>query len=174
MANPLNPNATPATTLKGRDLQIFSLHMLGKSNLEIAKDLDIHPQTVANTMQTAYFRDAKQKVFADTMDAITKNTAGAFSPLTLAKAAAGRAMQIQVGLMENSKNETIKLNAVHDILDRVMGRPTQKITVEDEVDSIIEKMNDIEMEAYITKGEIPQWAADLGLTSGKPGASTVH
>ena len=169
MASPNSPASPPQ--LKGRDLQIFSLHMLGKTNLEIAALVGVTAQTVSNTINTPYFQEAKRRVFDETINEITKNASGAFSPLTIAKAAAGRLMARNIALAENAKSEQVQAACIKDVLDRVIGKPTQRIAVEDLTDSIIDRMSDEEMEAYCKDGIIPAWAKDAGLSNGP---DTVH
>lgn len=146
--------------------------MLGKTNLEIASLLSITPQTVSNTINTQYFQDAKAKVFNDTITEITKNTSGAFSPLTIAKAAAGRLMARNIALAETAKSEQVQAQCIRDVLDRVIGKPTQRIAVEDLTDSIIDRMSEEELEAYCKDGTTPQWAKDAGLKDAPD--DTIH
>lgn len=142
------------------------MHMQGISNTEVASIIGCTPQTVSNTIRSPYFQEAKQKVFSDTVDEITQNIGGRFSPLSIAKANAAQAMQINVEMMLHSKREESRLRACHDILDRVMGKPTQRIAIEDLEDSILERMSESETELYVTQGVVPDWARDAGL-SGK-------
>lgn len=143
-----------STTISGRDMQIFGLHMIGKSNIEISVILGITIQTVSNTINTDYFRAQKAKVFAETIKGISN---GEYSPLTIAKANASRMMALNVQIAETGKAEVNRLRAIHDILDRACGKATQRIVVDD-VDSIIERMSNEELALYAEKGEMPEWA----------------
>lgn len=154
-----------STTVSGRDLQIFALHMLGKSNIEIAATLGITTQTVSNTINTDYFKAEKSKVFAETIKGISS---GAYSPLTIAKANAAKMMSLNVQIAETGKSESNRLNAIHDILDRACGKATQRLIVDD-VDSIIERMSNEELALYAEKGEMPEWAKN-----GFENDATVH
>jgi DNA-binding CsgD family transcriptional regulator len=147
-----------SSRLSGRDLQIFAMHMQGVSNLEIASALSISPQTVSNTINSEFFVSEKRRVYSQTIDKITENAAGTFSPLTIAKANASRMMQLNVEIAETAKDPRVKLQAVHDILDRVLGKPKQRIAIEDEADRLLEKMSESELAAYAATGALPSWA----------------
>jgi len=156
--------------LKGLHLRIFSLHMRGIKNLDIATELGISVQTVSLTLNDPFFLQAKQDVTENTIRNLASGSAVVerFSPLTIAKAVAPRMMQLNMQIAESAKvSPNTRLRAIHDILDRACGKATQRLVVDD-MDSILDRCTDEELEHYSKTGELPDW------TSNVSGQGTVH
>lgn len=153
--------------ISGRDLEIFYRHMMGMANKDIAVDLNLSEGTISQKINSDWFRHEKAKVHAMTVSAITS---GKYSPLTIARANAVKMMQLNLGIAEGGKIEANRLRAIHDILDRAMGKAVQRSAVVDDPSADFERMTADELDRYAESGELPEWAKDGPLGGG----GTVH
>lgn len=152
--------------MSGLHLRIFRLHMAGAKNKQIAAELGCSEQTVSNVLNEDFFRQAKQDVVENTIRNLASGSAqiDKFSPLTIAKAVAPRMMQLNMAIAESPKvPPNTRLRAIHDILDRACGKATQRVVVDD-MDSILERCTDQELEVYSKTGQLPEWADNVGGT----------
>jgi len=152
--------------LSGRDLKVFELHMRGMKNNDIAAVLGITPVTVSNCLNIAPILEARKQVFDNTITRLSSGVA-VESAITIAKANAPRMMQLQVYLAEHAKSDAVKLQAISGILDRSLGKPMQRVVV-DQMDNLIESMNNEELEQYQKDGTLPEW------TDHDSGSGSVH
>lgn len=146
--------ASIKNNLSGRDLKVFELHMRGLRNKEISDILGITEQCVSNALNIEPIKEAREQVFANTVARLSSGAA-VESAITIAKANAPRLMQMQIYIAENSKSDAHKLSAIRDVLDRSLGKPTQRLVV-DRMDEMLEKMTDPELEAYHKDGTMPE------------------
>lgn len=159
-------NLTQRTDLKGQDLAIFNLHMRGAKNKEIASILGITEQTVSACLQMDVMKEAKEEVLEESIKYLSSGVA-AESAMTIARANAPRLMAMQVQLAMTARSDAIKLRAINDVLDRGMGKPTQRI-INDNMDDILDAMSETELEQYMKTKEIPERLKNA------PGSGTVH
>ena len=139
--------------LSGRDLKVFELHMRGLTNNAIADILNISTQNVSNCLNMPPMLEAREQVFANTIARASSGIATE-SAITIARANAPRMMQLQVQIAERSKSDAVRLKAINDILDRSLGKPMQRMVV-DNMDGILEKMSEVQLETYYKDGILP-------------------
>ena len=163
---PTNSPKSVKNNLRGQDLKVFELHMRGLKNLEIAELLQIVPQTVGNILAKPDLIAAREEVFRNSISRLSSGAA-VESAITLARAHAPAMMRLQIQIAQTAKNDATKLKAINDILDRSLGKPTQRVVV-DQMDSILDNMNDEELTAFHKDGTLPDWAAN------DSGSDTVH
>lgn len=152
--------------MHGMHLRIFRLHMAGWKNKQVATELNCTEQTVSNILNEPFFRQAKQDVIENTIRNLASGsiTTDKFSPITIAKALAPRMMQLNVAIAENSKvSPNTRLRAIHDVLDRACGKATQRVVVDD-LDSMLERCTDEELEVYSKTGQLPEWTSNVSGT----------
>lgn len=154
--------------LNGMDLQIFSRFIQGKvTQRQIAQDLGISEVTVSSVVNSERFRLAQADVI-DYTEKTLANSINAQAAISLAKGAAPRLMAANIYIAEHGRTEAIKLKAIHDILDRAVGRSTQKI-VHSEEDAFLDDLSEAETLKFAETGEVPERHKNVGRVPG-----TVH
>lgn len=159
-----NPN-----NLSGRDLRIFNLHMRGLKNIEIADLLGITKETVSNCLAMESIKEAKQDVLAKSIEFLSSDESTE-SAVTIARANSARLMRRQVQIAESSKSEAVALRAIHDILDRSLGKPTQRVVV-DKMEEIMDSLSAEQLEHYGKTGELPE---NLEIDASRTESNSVH
>lgn len=137
--------------IKGRDLEIFYRHLQGMSNIDIATDLGIVPQTVSNVTSSDWCRNELAQVHARTLEKIATGT---YSPMALARSYGVAAMKQNIHLMLHSKSDQVKQHGAWDILDRIGLKPAQRMEHVN-MDEIIDNMSADEAEHYAQTGDLP-------------------
>lgn len=145
--------------LSGRDLKIFELHIRGMKNTEIADLMGVTTVTVSNCLNIEPIKEAREEVFQNTIARLSNGTVTE-SATTMARVYAPRAMQMQMQIAERSRSDAVRLKAITDILDRSLGKPTQRVVI-DQMDNILDRMSESELETYHKDGTLPAWAEDL-------------
>lgn len=162
--NTVNPN------LSGRDLQIFQLHCMGWQNNEIAAHLGVTPSTIVNCLNCEPVKAAIEQVWQNSITQLS-NGPTRESAVTMARAVSPRMMQLAINIAESGKSEAVRLQAITGILDRSLGKATQRVVV-DRMDEILDRMSAAELEIFHKDGTLPAWAE--GLNASGESESTLH
>lgn len=107
-------------TIWARNLQIITLSAAGVSDVDIAKQLDITPQTVRNTMKSGLMQ-------ALAVVALDRSLEDAIDVHTRIKEAAPLAIQLLTDTMQSPNvGDGLKVKVAQDMLDRA-GHPRQTL-----------------------------------------------
>lgn len=163
-AHELEIEVDPWQHLPKAEMQAIEMKYEGKSYREIAEELDITYDTIAEWFRTVgKLRDVYISYAAQQNELIRSEATQELKGL-LKKAVR------RIGKLVESKNEKVALNAAQEVLDRELGKPTQPIVTDDsrEIDDLANDVRELLDQFDIQNGYHPFEANPNGDTATEP------